>query len=125
MDSSTGLKVIVILLLVVVIAVTTGMFVISQTTNSSSQPAGRTVAIPLPSEKSDSSTDAIDKELKRRLTYEQYMVTRKKQTEAPWSGKYWNYKGSGIYKCICCGSSLFDSSTNMTLGPVGQASTNR
>jgi peptide-methionine (R)-S-oxide reductase len=44
------------------------------------------------------------------------MVTRKKQTEAPWTGKYWNNKSTGVYKCVCCGTPLFDSSTKFDSG---------
>jgi peptide-methionine (R)-S-oxide reductase len=45
---------------------------------------------------------------RRKLTPEQYHVTREKGTEQPYSGKYWNLKASGVYKCVCCGAPLFD-----------------
>ncbi len=38
-----------------------------------------------------------------------YAVTRQAATEAPRSGRYWDFKGDGLYRCICCGTALFDS----------------
>jgi peptide-methionine (R)-S-oxide reductase len=57
-----------------------------------------------------------DDELKRRLTPEQYHVTREKGTERAFTGKYWNNKSKGIYKCVCCGTPLFDSDTKFDSG---------
>lgn len=53
---------------------------------------------------------------KSQLTPEQYLVTRKQGTEPAFSGKYWNHKGEGEYKCVCCGLPLFDSSTKFESG---------
>lgn len=50
-----------------------------------------------------------DEEWKKLLTTEQYRVTRLKATEAPCSGKYYNFKKNGIYKCVACGNLLFSS----------------
>lgn len=44
---------------------------------------------------------------KKKLTTEQYEVTRKQGTERPCSGAYWNNKEHGVYRCICCGTDLF------------------
>lgn len=52
-----------------------------------------------------------DKQWKQQLTPEQYYVTRQGGTEPPFTGKYWNCKKQGVYKCVCCGEPLFDSST--------------
>jgi len=57
-----------------------------------------------------------DKKWKEILTEEQYMVTRKKGTEAPFTGKYYNSKEKGIYACICCGNDLFSSETKYESG---------
>lgn len=43
------------------------------------------------------------------LTKEQYRVTQESGTEAPFSGAYYDLKASGLYRCICCGESLFSS----------------
>nr|WP_237170837.1 peptide-methionine (R)-S-oxide reductase MsrB [Paludisphaera borealis] len=51
-----------------------------------------------------------------KLTPEQYHVTREKGTERAFTGKYWNNKHEGVYKCVCCGEPLFDSSTKYESG---------
>jgi peptide-methionine (R)-S-oxide reductase len=48
-----------------------------------------------------------DAEWKRQLTRRQFQVTRRKETEAPYSGKYWNHKRHGTYRCVCCDLELF------------------
>lgn len=50
-----------------------------------------------------------DDEWRRELTPEQYEVTRRKGTEPPFSGRYWNEKAAGTYRCVCCGAELFSS----------------
>ena len=50
-----------------------------------------------------------DREWKRRLTREQFRVTRRKGTERPFAGAYWNLKANGLYRCVCCDGRLFDS----------------
>ena len=57
-----------------------------------------------------------DKEWRQLLTPEQYLVTRQKGTEPPFTGKYYNFKGSGIYKCVCCGNDLFSSEAKFDSG---------
>lgn len=57
-----------------------------------------------------------DKEWKEQLTDEQYRVTRKKGTERPFSGEFWDHKELGIYSCICCGQDLFVSDTKFDAG---------
>lgn len=60
---------------------------------------------------------SIDKEaLKKRLTPEQYRVTQEQDTEAPFSGEYWNHKGTGMYDCVVCGAPLFSSDTKFESG---------
>ena len=38
-----------------------------------------------------------------------YNITRKSETESPFTGKYLHEKSKGIYCCICCGNQLFSS----------------
>lgn len=57
-----------------------------------------------------------DEEWGRILTSEQYKITRKKGTEPPFTGKYYNFKENGIYQCVCCGNDLFRSETKFDSG---------
>ncbi len=57
-----------------------------------------------------------DAEWREQLTEEQYAVSRQAGTEPAFSGKYWECKTDGIYRCVCCGSELFDSSTKFDSG---------
>ena len=57
-----------------------------------------------------------DNEWKNILDDESYRVTRQSETERPFTGKYWNFNKDGIYKCICCGESLFESDTKFDAG---------
>lgn len=50
-----------------------------------------------------------DAELKKRLTPEEYYVTRQSGTEAPFTGKYWNFSKPGIYVDVVSGQPLFSS----------------
>jgi peptide-methionine (R)-S-oxide reductase len=57
-----------------------------------------------------------DSKWKKILDDESYKVTRLSGTERPFSGKYWNFKESGSYKCICCGEELFRSDSKYDSG---------
>ncbi|KAJ1425230.1 Peptide methionine sulfoxide reductase MrsB [Sesbania bispinosa] len=57
-----------------------------------------------------------DEEWKKRLTNEQFYITRQKGTERAFTGEYWNTKTSGTYHCICCDTPLFESSTKFNSG---------
>ncbi|MBI3287654.1 MAG: peptide-methionine (R)-S-oxide reductase MsrB [Chloroflexi bacterium] len=52
-----------------------------------------------------------DEEWQRELTPEQFWITRRKGTERPFTGEYYDLKEKGIYKCVCCGNDLFSSDT--------------
>ncbi|MEK6907658.1 MAG: peptide-methionine (R)-S-oxide reductase MsrB [Thermoproteota archaeon] len=56
------------------------------------------------------------KEWKETLTPEQFEVCINKGTEPPFTGKYYNSKEKGTYKCVCCGESLFKSDTKYDSG---------
>lgn len=49
------------------------------------------------------------KKAKQNLTKEQYYICFLKGTEPPFSGKYTNNHGKGMYKCVVCNSPLFTS----------------
>ena len=57
-----------------------------------------------------------DEEWKKQLTPEQYEVCRRKGTELPFSGEYYNSKEKGVYICICCGDELFNSDNKFDSG---------
>ena len=57
-----------------------------------------------------------DEEWKKKLTPEQFYVTRKKGTEPAFTGKYWDNHEKGIYRCVCCGNVLFSSETKFESG---------
>ena len=50
-----------------------------------------------------------EEEWRRKLTPEQYRITRKKGTEPAFSGEYCATKTDGVYHCVCCGEELFTS----------------
>jgi peptide-methionine (R)-S-oxide reductase len=52
-----------------------------------------------------------DAEWRKELTPEQYAILREKGTERAFTGKYWNTKDKGTYKCAGCGEVLFKSDT--------------
>ncbi len=56
------------------------------------------------------------KEWKDTLTPEQFEVCINKGTEPPFTGKYYNNKEKGTYKCVCCGETLFKSDTKYDSG---------
>ena len=57
-----------------------------------------------------------EEEWRRRLTPEQYAVTRQGDTEAPFSGRYDGFKQRGRYRCAACGNWLFSSETKYDSG---------
>jgi peptide-methionine (R)-S-oxide reductase len=57
-----------------------------------------------------------DREWAKVLTRPQYLVARQKETEPPYSGRYWNNHARGYYACVCCGAFLFSSATKFDSG---------
>ncbi|MGD9721720.1 MAG: peptide-methionine (R)-S-oxide reductase MsrB [Pirellulales bacterium] len=55
-------------------------------------------------------------EWRAQLTPEQFEVTRRQGTEPAFTGQYWNHKEDGMYKCVCCGATLFQSDTKYDSG---------
>ncbi|KAF9672762.1 hypothetical protein SADUNF_Sadunf11G0078000 [Salix dunnii] len=57
-----------------------------------------------------------DEEWKKKLTAEEFYITRQKGTERAFTGEYWNTKTPGTYHCTCCNTPLFESSTKFDSG---------
>ena len=57
-----------------------------------------------------------DSEWRDSLSTVSYAVTRQKATEPPFTGRYWNHKATGIYRCVCCRTKLFASDTKFDSG---------
>lgn len=57
-----------------------------------------------------------EEEWKKELSAEEYWILREKGTEAPFTGKYCDYKEKGTYTCAGCGTRLFGSEAKFDSG---------
>ena len=64
----------------------------------------------------DRKVQKSDDQLRAELSPEAYRITREKGTEPAFTGKYWETKEDGMYKCVACGEPLFDSETKYDSG---------
>jgi peptide-methionine (R)-S-oxide reductase len=55
-------------------------------------------------------------EWRAQLPADSFRVTRQAGTEYPGTGKYERNHASGLYRCICCATALFDSKTKFESG---------
>ncbi len=57
-----------------------------------------------------------DEQWREELTPEQYAVLRQCGTEPAFTGKYWDTKEDGTYRCAACHAELFSSDTKFDSG---------
>ena len=55
-------------------------------------------------------------EWRKQLSSNAYDITRNADTEIAFTGKYWDLHEKGLYRCICCDNTLFDSATKFDSG---------
>lgn len=60
--------------------------------------------------------EKTEEEWKKSLTPDQFLVTRRKGTERPFTGEYCKMHAPGIYGCVCCGTDLFESERKFDSG---------
>jgi peptide-methionine (R)-S-oxide reductase len=57
-----------------------------------------------------------EQQWKQQLSPIVFAVTRHAGTERAFSGEYWNLHDTGIYRCVCCSTALFDSRVKFESG---------
>ena len=55
-------------------------------------------------------------EWRKQLSAAAFQVTRRRGTEAAYTGRYWNSHAKAVYRCICCSNALFRSEDKFESG---------
>ncbi len=96
-----------------------GSLYISQAGDKKDSPAPattETAAATTDSSNNTTTTKMSDTELRKKLTPEQYRVTRENGTEPPFHNAYWDNHKAGIYVDVISGEPLFISSDKFESG---------
>jgi peptide-methionine (R)-S-oxide reductase len=64
----------------------------------------------------DYKVKKTDAQWRAELEPMQFQVARRAATEAPFSGQYWDHWEGGAYRCVGCGTPLFESSSKFDAG---------
>ena len=83
--------------------------------HSTPSTAAETAVSPTPSAPS-AAVEKSDAEWRQKLNATQYQVTRHAATERPFTGEFWNHWEHGLYRCVCCDTPLFESTTKFDAG---------
>ena len=57
-----------------------------------------------------------DADWRRILSTEQFYVTRRENTDTPYTGAYYKLHERGIFRCVCCGNAVFHSDKKFDSG---------
>lgn len=57
-----------------------------------------------------------DSEWRKQLSPLAFFVARRRGTEQPFSGAYWDLHEHGLFRCICCDTALFSSTAKFDSG---------
>ncbi len=60
-------------------------------------------------ESSEYKVQLSEEDWQKKLTQKQFLVLRKGETDAPFTGEYVNFHEDGLFTCAACGSELFSS----------------
>lgn len=83
---------------------------------------GRVTIVPFDDAGKAGAPTTVDKvvkteaEWKKQLSAGEFAVARQEGTERPFTGVTWNNHADGIYRCVCCGTPVFDSKTKFESG---------
>jgi peptide-methionine (R)-S-oxide reductase len=57
-----------------------------------------------------------DSEWRKMLSSGQYYVTRRENTDTPFTGTYYKLHEPGLFRCVCCANAVFSSETKFDSG---------
>ena len=94
-------------------AAAVALFALMWSSNMSTHSRGTSIRIGQPKDGRLEKTEAA---WKAELPADAFRVARQSGTERAYSGGTWDTKTAGVYRCVCCGQTLFDSTTKFDSG---------